>query len=760
MTDIYDAGTPGFNNGLTNKGGPLGWKGLNGAPFVVQDPRVRDTNGRQKMSIHQNIYDADFEYGTQPLRWEQFTYSTSGTATITHLPGLGGVQMQIYSNGDVTVRQSRPYHRYQPGKSLYVASNVNFGGPLAGQVQRVGIFDDGNGIFFEQAGPTTSNPSGMFVVIRSDSQSVNGAMPVDTRISYENWNGDPSIKSTIDWTKIQMVWLEFSWYGAGCLRWGVILNGEPYILHQYGSGNGINQATGLPQALPWSRTGNLPVRYEQRNVNVTAQTVFRHFGVSVLVEGTIDRQRGFTYSYGMSLSAPRRNIPAGSVRYPVMSFRMRQMGQSTAIAIARSTSTTTTYVTTGSPFQFTGTSNITAGITTFTTVTSGTVAVGQTVSGTGIQTGTVVTSVTGGIIGVSLPFTATNSGVTVTFLQNYAGKMLSYSTYPGATGSSILSSVTAASLSGLTGSIAASSNLATISGTGGSGVYIGMTLGTITGGTFASATNIITGQVSGTTGGDGTYTVSVPNTSTSTAGTFTTATGAELTLTFSAAHNLVVNDLLTLTGFSATTGTTNFNGIYPVVSVSGNSVVINLGYGINPTGTITLGTVTVQYTARISSNTNNVLTIQDVVTGNALPNGPTNIAGSTVGLIDRGQLLPQSLIISSDQVCIVELIASTPTAQVGLDGASFQALNTQGALYSFAERDVSATAMSGGEAVYAFTSPAGGSGLQQLDLSNFFPLLTNIKGNIPDILTVAITVAAGGTAPNIGVNVICQEAMS
>jgi len=57
--------------------------------------------------------------------------------------------------------------------------------------------------------------------------------------------------------------------------------------------------------------------------------------------------------------------------------------------------------------------------------------------------------------------------------------------------------------------------------------------------------------------------------------------------------------------------------------------------------------------------------------------------------------------------------------------------------------------------VYSFTSPP--SGLQQLDLSNFFPMLTNIKGNIPDILTVAITTTV---STPVGVNVICQEAMS
>ena len=38
--NIYDAGTPGFNNGLPNSGGPLACKGLLNAAYVVQDPRV------------------------------------------------------------------------------------------------------------------------------------------------------------------------------------------------------------------------------------------------------------------------------------------------------------------------------------------------------------------------------------------------------------------------------------------------------------------------------------------------------------------------------------------------------------------------------------------------------------------------------------------------------------------------------------------------------------------------------------------------
>jgi hypothetical protein len=63
--------------------------------------------------------------------------------------------------------------------------------------------------------------------------------------------------------------------------------------------------------------------------------------------------------------------------------------------------------------------------------------------------------------------------------------------------------------------------------------------------------------------------------------------------------------------------------------------------------------------------------------------------------------------------------------------------------------------LAGGEVVYAFSTA--NNGLQQLDLTNFFPVLTNIKGNVADILTVAVTSSAGAT---VQVNVVCQEAMA
>lgn len=114
--------------------------------------------------------------------------------------------------------------------------------------------------------------------------------------------------------------------------------------------------------------------------------------------------------------------------------------------------------------------------------------------------------------------------------------------------------------------------------------------------------------------------------------------------------------------------------------------------------------------------------------------------------------------LSCDQVAVVELISGTASNPVVLTGASFVALNTLGSANSFAERDVSATAYtSGGEVVMAFTSPAGGSGLQDLDLSNLFPLYTSINGAVPDTLTLCVS-TTGNT--NVGAHIIGQEAMS
>jgi hypothetical protein len=132
--------------------------------------------------------------------------------------------------------------------------------------------------------------------------------------------------------------------------------------------------------------------------------------------------------------------------------------------------------------------------------------------------------------------------------------------------------------------------------------------------------------------------------------------------------------------------------------------------------------------------------------------------GYVIGLANRGQLLPRRLMVSSDTRCLVEIIASTPTNPTVLTAPVFTPTNVLGSVYSFAERDASATALTGGEVVFAFTLAAG-SGLQDIDFSYFFPLYNNIRGSGVDTLSLCIS-GNGGASSIVSANLICQEAMS
>jgi hypothetical protein len=349
-----------------------------------------------------------------------------------------------------------------------------------------------------------------------------------------------------------MFWIEYAWYGAGATRFGFWIDGEPVIAHQIGWGNYVS--AGVGQTGPWSRTGNLPVRYEQRNTGaISAANDLFHYGVSVLVEGGSDDQRGFTYSYGMAPAAPVRSTGGAVTRWPVLSIRPRAMG-------------------------------------------------------------------------------------TIEYTQ-------------ASTGSSVL---------GTTGS----------------------TTGTVTGGT---TTTLVVG-------------------------------GA----------NWVVD---------------YWKGRY--VYLTGLA-------GQGGTGCI----------ARITSNTATTLTFVDNITGGALTNSASTVTNYTIGILNRGQLLPKRLMCvqtTAAQNVVIELVASTPASPINLTGSSFATLSSLGSTNSFAERDVSATSINAsGEVVFAFVL-APGSGVQDIDLSYFFPLLNNLRGNNVDILSVCVTSAAAVT---VGAHLICQEAMS
>jgi len=82
----------------------------------------------------------------------------------------------------------------------------------------------------------------------------------DLRIPQEEWNldtmdGNGPSGYNIDLTKMQMFYIDYSWYGAGFIRWGLRgVDGDIKYVHKIANNN-VN-------AEAYMRTGNLPARYE------------------------------------------------------------------------------------------------------------------------------------------------------------------------------------------------------------------------------------------------------------------------------------------------------------------------------------------------------------------------------------------------------------------------------------------------------------------------------------------------------------------
>lgn len=118
---------------------------------------------------------------------------------------------------------------------------------------------------------------------------------VDTRIPQEEWNLDVADGTgpsgfVLDTTKIQMAYSDFSWYGAGKIRFGFKdQKGHVKYVHEFRHNNRLNES--------YFRSGNLPGRYEIENgpQATTAPTLF-HFGTSVIMDGTFDDDKAYLFT--------------------------------------------------------------------------------------------------------------------------------------------------------------------------------------------------------------------------------------------------------------------------------------------------------------------------------------------------------------------------------------------------------------------------------------------------------------------------------
>jgi hypothetical protein len=262
-----------------------------------------DAFGRLRVSQPYTLFDSQNRYAAD----NQFDVSTTGTGTTTFLSNEAAIKMEVTGAGVGSVlRQSYRSFPYQPGKGLLVLATFVMDSSMSlNLTQRVGYYNDSNGVFFQRIDGVYS------FVLRS---SVTGT-PSDTRtVNQSDWNGDKldgtgASGYTLDPSKAQILWMDFEWLGVGSVRCGFIIDGQYIVCHTF---NNANEITNV-----YMTTAILPVRYEIKTVFSAVAASMKAICCSVISEG------GFEQT-SIDHVARRTTVlgTIGSTFLPVVSIRL------------------------------------------------------------------------------------------------------------------------------------------------------------------------------------------------------------------------------------------------------------------------------------------------------------------------------------------------------------------------------------------------------------------------------------------------------
>lgn len=263
-----------------------------------------DIFSSKQLSADANFFLWDTKYGNGGTS----TYNKNGAETTL------AVTSTLYS---YSIRQTKTYHNYQPGKSqLFMFTFVmgaNLSGSMSGYRKRVGCFNTNDGIYLQSMSGTVS------LVIRS---KASGSI-VHNKINKSFWNYDcfdgtgPS-KIILDFSKAQIFVIDFEWLGVGCVRCGFVIDGICHLAHIFKHSNQI--------ANVYMNNPNLPLRYELVNVSGTGSgDSFKTICAMVASEGSTDNigiKKAFdTSDYGNV--AENLTLSSNTTLYPIIMFRLR-----------------------------------------------------------------------------------------------------------------------------------------------------------------------------------------------------------------------------------------------------------------------------------------------------------------------------------------------------------------------------------------------------------------------------------------------------
>jgi hypothetical protein len=126
-----------------------------------------------------------------------------------------------------------------------------------------------------------------------------------------SWSTTDYNVSSIDWSKSQLMFIDFQWLGVGRTRFGLVLDGNVKIFTTYTAANNINTV--------YMTAPNQPIRYDIRQVGAGSGRL-NMICSQVSLEGTVNNLQR---SLGIPKFTPT-TLTTGGVKYPIIGYRIRE----------------------------------------------------------------------------------------------------------------------------------------------------------------------------------------------------------------------------------------------------------------------------------------------------------------------------------------------------------------------------------------------------------------------------------------------------
>ena len=248
---------------------------------------ARDAFSRIRVSEPFGVFDGQFQYGLNPLLYDTITIGSGATITYDATNRNADLKFSSSPSASEVVMQTFEYFRYQAGKSQQIFVTFNMHGAHANIIKYAGYSDGNNGIELFLNG-TTAN-----FRILSDTQEGDETVP-SGNWNIDKFDGTGPSGLTIDFTKVQILVVDFQALYVGRVRVGFDIDGIVYYAHEFLHANNDTYS--------YFQTANLPVRVGMY-AGATATDSLDFICSAVISEGGQEDPSSYTFSVEGTVTA-------------------------------------------------------------------------------------------------------------------------------------------------------------------------------------------------------------------------------------------------------------------------------------------------------------------------------------------------------------------------------------------------------------------------------------------------------------------------